>query len=301
MMKNHKKVLITGANGLLGQNLARVLKDYYNLILTDMHKISYVQLTEPFIYIPADISDITSLKLIEALRPDVVFHFASITDVDGCEENPQAAHKVNVEGTKNLISLLPKSARVVFMSTDYVFDGTKGPYSEDDSPNPIGVYGQTKLDAENIIKQEINDSIILRTTVLYGNGIGLRPFFPDWVLKRLLTDEKIKVVDDQVSNTTLASNLANICKAVMENAEPGTYNASGSEIINRFELAKKIAENFGFNVEKIVPCKTKEIKQKAKRPLNSGFILEKIKKVHDVNLINVNQQLELYKKERNNG
>jgi dTDP-4-dehydrorhamnose reductase len=294
-----KTVLITGANGLLGQNCTKVFGALYRLFLTDIQEHPSSGVSGTIEYISADITDknLTD-KLLDKTAPDIIVHAAAMTDVDGCEVKPDLAEHINVTGTQNLIQGLPASCRFVNISTDYIFDGENGPYSEEATPNPISVYGRTKLEAELLVKNQLINYQIIRTIVLYGAGNNLRPFFTDWVLGKLSRKERIRVVDDQIGNATLASNLASLIKTVLENGVAGTYHASGSDILSRFEFARKIADWFGYDKTLISACKTEEINQKAPRPLNSGFILDKIKQVHGVKLLDTDQQLVRYKGER---
>jgi dTDP-4-dehydrorhamnose reductase len=220
-----------------------------------------------------------------------------MTDVDGCERNPAAAKKANVDTTRNLVSALGEDSRFLFVSTDYVFDGKNGPYRENDPVNPVCVYGRSKLEAEDIVRQA-PQSLVVRTIVLFGTGERLRPYFPDWVLGKLSSGEKMRVVDDQSGNTTLASNLAGMCRALIENRATGLYHAAGNEIVSRCEFARRIARFFGCNEDLISSCKTGEIKQAALRPLRSGFVLDKIGAVPGVRLLDVDGQLRQFKAEK---
>lgn len=293
-----KRILITGANGLLGQNLVCTLGGKYKLLLTDLHEKSVSDISN-HLYVKADIIDSSDVrKLYQTEKPDIVIHAAAMTDVDGCEEKPEKAYAVNVQGTANLVKNIPVGVRFLFVSTDYVFDGNSGPYSENDTLNPASVYGKTKAEAEKIIMSRGADYIIARTIVLYGTGINLRPFFTDWVLSKLETGENFKVVTDQTGNTTLASNLAENLGVLAEKALPGVYHIAGSEIMSRYNFSLAIAECFGYDKGLISACKTSEIHQKAPRPLKSGFVLDKVGKIPGVKLLDVKQQLEQYKKEK---
>jgi dTDP-4-dehydrorhamnose reductase len=295
-----KKILITGANGLLGQNLQKVLEANYNLILTDIQP----QSLRPIPLKTADYftCDITQEKVVYELitkqSPDMIIHTAAMTDVDGCETNPELAIKIHVNGTENIVKACSAKTRFVILSTDYVFNGKKGPYREADIPSPISVYGKTKYEAEQIVQNTLDNFLILRTTVMYGHGIKLRLNFPEWVISKLSSGESIRVVDDQWSNTTLAGNAAALVKVLLEKASSGIYNIAGSEIVSRFHFAEEIADCFSLKKELIFPCKTEELKQKALRPLQSGFILDKIRAFPEIQLLSVTDQLKQYKKER---
>lgn len=299
-MSRFAHVLITGANGLLGQNLARAFDDCKSLTLTDLHPAA-AAIVPGAKYVSADLSDRAQVEgLMHTAKPSLVLHAASMTNVDTCEEQPRAAHRANVVATENLVNTMPRNGRFLYVSTDYVFDGAGGPYREEDVPNPIGVYGKTKLEGEQIVST-LADYLIVRTIVLYGTGHKLRPLFPDWVLGKLALGEPFRVVDDQTGNTTLASNLASICRALSLHGEPGTYHAAGVDIVSRFDFARSIADQFGFSSGMISACKTMDIAQKASRPLRSGFVLDKIRKVPGVELLSLRGQLDRYKEEKQRG
>ncbi len=300
-MDFRKTVLITGANGLLGQNLAAAYCDAPKLVMSDLHPASAVSPAGNSSYVQADLADSAQVQnLVHAAKPDLILHAAAMTNVDACEDQPQAAHKANVTATQNLVSASPDGSRFIYLSTDYVFDGRNGPYREEDSPNPLGVYGKTKLEGERVVSA-LPDFLIVRTIVLYGTGRNLRPLFPDWILGKLSAGEPFRVVDDQTGNTTLASNLARICRALGENARPGLYHAAGAGMLSRFEFARAVARTFGFPENLISPCKTSDISQKAPRPLRSGFILDKVRDVAGVELLEISEQLARYKEEKRLG
>lgn len=294
-MSSGKSVLITGANGLLGQNLTSMLSQDYHPVLTDVQPESF--LSDPFTYIQTDITDPGSVqRLFEQIDPDFCIHTAAMTNVDGCEENPDIAEKVNVTGTKNLVDQIPGDCRFLHVSTDYVFDGKGGPYSEADPVNPVSVYGSTKLNAERVVSRKVADYLIVRTIVLFGNGIRTNPSFIHWVLGKLKSGQPFSVVDDQVGTTTLASNLAWNCKILMEKAPAGLYHVSGPDLTSRYEFAGLIAKIYGYNPDLISTCKTSDLNQKAERPLKSGFILDKIKGIKGIRLLNTEQQIKEFQK-----
>lgn len=299
---NSSNILITGANGLLGQNLQKALSaSSYLRVSADLQANPFRGLSSNTHYVKADITDRADMRvLMNETKPEVVFHAAAMTDVDGCEAQPEKAEEVNVKGTRYLVSETPPDSLFVFISTDYVFDGQNGPYSEDAQTNPLGVYGRTKWQAEEIVRERKGLSLILRTMVLYGTGLNLRPYFPDWVLGKLRAGVPFRVVDDQIGNTTLASNLAQTCVRMWENRETGTFHAAGSKQVSRFEFARAVAREFGYDPALISPCKTSEIDQKAQRPLQSGLKVDKIMQLPGIRLLDTKEQLHQYHLERGN-
>jgi dTDP-4-dehydrorhamnose reductase len=295
-------VLITGANGLLGQNLTNAFSGASRVVLADLHPKSVLVLPKNTKYQSTNLTDFQAVKsLVKSSSPSVIIHAAAMTDVDGCEECPQLAREVNVGATGHLLKILSPSCVFVYLSTDYVFDGNSGPYSETDAPNPLGVYGQTKYEAEKLVQSMAANYLIIRTMVLYGTGKNLRSQFPDWVLGMLEKKAPFPVVSDQMGNPTLASHLAFTMRLLLNQNCRGIYHVCGNEILSRHQFACAIADAFGCNKELILPCKTEEIHQKAKRPLNSGFILSKARGVPGMVLPSIGEQLEQYKREKQHG
>ncbi len=299
------KVLITGSNGLLGQKLVKTFSSDHQTTGIDLQIESFIPEIN-FTYQALSILDVEKLKeLFSSFKPEVVINTAAYTDVDGCEENKELAWSVNVDGVKNLVDLCKKiKAKLIHLSTDYIFDGKNGPYSEEDIPNPVGYYGLTKLESEKSILSECGpagkekiDFLIVRTNVLYGKGENLRPNFVLWLIQKLSNKEKVKIVTDQYNNPTLADNLASAIKEAIEKGLSGILNIAGSEYLSRYDFALKVAKNFGFDQNLISPAKTSELKQKAPRPRRGGLKIDKAKKLLTTELLNIEKGLEYVKSE----
>ena len=171
-------------------------------------------------------------------------HTAAETNVDRCEVNREHAWKVNVKGTRNIAEVCNGiSAKVVYVSTDYVFDGGKGSYTEDDESNPVNYYGLTKLEGERCVTEICADHVIIRTSVLYG-WHPWKPNFVKWVIESLREAKQISVVNDHFNSPTLADNLAEVMLEIIDRNLRGLYHTARRERINRFEFALKIAETF---------------------------------------------------------
>lgn len=248
------KVLVTGANGMLGQDLCPILEDEgFDVIETDI-----------------DTLDITDIKSVEAVltenKPDYVVHCAAYTNVDKAEDDSETARRINTEGTENIAKICKKlDITLVYISTDYVFDGTKeGKYLPSDTTNPASVYGLTKRDGEKAV-QECEKYYITRTSWLYGHH-G-RNFVETMI--SLKDKDELKVVNDQVGCPTWTVELANgIVKIITEEMPYGIYHVCGSGYTSWYGFAKKIFELCGFNVN-LKPCTTEEFPRPAKRPKNS--------------------------------
>ncbi|MEN3038091.1 MAG: dTDP-4-dehydrorhamnose reductase [Candidatus Kryptonium sp.] len=269
------KVMITGCHGLLGQTVLKMfLKSTDSEILATAKEPRTFLDFGGFDYTMLDITSRNDVKnLVVYFRPDVIINTAAYTNVDGCEQNRELAWKVNVEGVRNLVhSARRVDAKLIHISTDYIFDGKNGPYAEDAIPNPINYYGRTKLASENEIKIGGIRFAILRTNVLYGVGKNVKSNFALWLYQKLSNGEKIKVVTDQVGNPTYVDDLAFAILKVTEFDKEGIYNVGGRDFVDRYTFAIKLAEIFEFDKELITPVKTSELNQIAPRPLRSGLI-----------------------------
>jgi dTDP-4-dehydrorhamnose reductase len=288
-----KTVLITGANGLLGQKLCRHFSSSHKTVAVDLHPEGRVSLPN-LSYQSLDLTDGKALEShVRFYEPALIINAASYTDVDGCEIHQTEAWAVNVGAVKNLVKACQAAdIRLVHLSTDYIFDGEKGPYSEDDPPNPVNFYGKTKLESENVIKQSGIHSLIVRTNVLYGFGERVKKNFLIWLLEKLSAGEKIKIVADQFNNPTLADNLSECILEMVERDLSGVFHVGGAEYLSRYDFALKVADKFGFQNAHISPIKTETLKQKAKRPLRGGLRVEKAQSLLETKLLNVEEGLD---------
>ena len=220
-----------------------------------------------------DVTDRNVLKtsIMEAM-PQTIINCAAMTSVDKCETDRQMAWALNVTLVENLTRMARiVDARIVQISTDYVFDGVKGPYSEGAIANPISYYGKSKLAGENVCLSGSNSVAIVRTNVVYGPSQE-RPDFVRWVLDALEAGTPIRVVNDQYSNPTYVEDLADAISCIVQRKRSGLYHVGGADYLSRFEFAVKIAEFFKGDVSLIRPVTTQELAQTARRPLKGGLI-----------------------------
>jgi dTDP-4-dehydrorhamnose reductase len=286
-------VLVTGSNGLLGQKIIKDLHPHYKVIACDLHpesSLSFPNLS----YESLDITNRRQLGFhISFYHPQVVINAAAYTDVDGCEIHKDKAWAVNVGGVKNLINFCQEQKiKLIQLSTDYIFNGENGPYSEDDPPDPVNFYGETKLESEKMVKESGVDFLIIRTNVLYGFGKNVKSNFLLWLLEKLSQNEKIKIVTDQFNNPTLADNLSLCILEMVKKNISGVYHVASSEYLSRYDFAIKVAEKFNFDKNNILPAKTDLLQQKAKRPYHGGLKIDKAKSILETKLLNVNQALD---------
>jgi dTDP-4-dehydrorhamnose reductase len=205
--------------------------------------------------------------------PDFVINLAAYTNVDKSETDRETCWNVNVNAIEYLAKYCVSSnAHLVNISSDYVFDGKNGPYSENDLPNPISYYGRSKLAGENIIKKFNIPYTIIRTNVLFGYAEFGRPDFVKWVVNSLRAGNPIRIVTDQINNPTYLEDIADAIKNICDLNKTGLYNIGGAELLNRYEFTERIAEYFNLDLSLVSQILTEELKQPAPRPLNSGLI-----------------------------
>lgn len=315
------KILVTGSNGLLGQNLTKILlrESDYNFVNTSVEESSYFDLygfLDKFLLpdgtekrLTYEILDITNKdkvkKLIQKYTPEFIVNCAAFTNVDACETEKELCWKLNVDAVKNLIiASRICNAKIIHISTDYIFDGKNGPYSETETPNPISFYGRSKLASENALKASGVDFVILRTIVLYGYGNNVKPNFALWLVNELSESRPIKIVKDQIGNTTHAEDLAYGILKVIEKTEgkkniQQIYNIAGKDILSRLDFAYQVCDIFGFDRELITPILTSELNQPAPRPLKSGLITLKAETELGLKTMTAREGIQLLKYELN--
>jgi dTDP-4-dehydrorhamnose reductase len=268
-----KRILVTGAGGLLGSKLVHVLSREYEV--TPTHNMKPPDPNS----LRMDIVDKKAvLRVFNMVSPDMVVHAAAMTNVDRCETNRELAWNINVLGTMNIAERCAENgARLIYVSTDYVFDGDKGCYEEDDEANPINYYGLTKLKGEEFVREFCKDSVIARTSVVYG-WHPTKVNFATWVVDSLRNRRRINVAEDHYNSPTLADDLAEIIGRIMGSKGFGVYHASGSERISRFEFALKIADTFELDRSLLKPVKMRDIEAWiAKRPKDSSLCVDKLR------------------------
>lgn len=219
-----------------------------------------------------DLTDRNAAKaLIEASACDVVVNSAAMTDVDDCEENADLASRINCGIVAKLLDVVdPERIRFVQISTDYLFDGESGPYPEDASPNPLNVYGQTKLEAEQLIENWAGYKLIVRTSALYDSiGRGKANLFTS-VYDRLLKGETVNAASDLFCNPIWTVNLSNAIVEAIELQAAGILNIAGSEYMSRHDFALQVARSFNLPAELVRAVPLASLNRKARRPLKAG-------------------------------
>lgn len=295
-----KRILIVGSNGMLGQRLTQhfMYKKDVELKCASLEEKSFFEEVE---YSQIDISNVKQVKkLVANFFPDFIINAAAYTNVDGSETEKESAWNINVNGVENLVKYGRASqAQLIHISTDYIFDGSDGPYHETDKPNPISYYGRTKLAGENAIKSGRIKYTIIRTNVLYGPADYGRSDFVKWVINSLNDGKNIRIVSDQINNPTYIDDLVSAIIKVIEFNKEGIYNIGGMELLSRYDFTLKIADYFHLDTSLILQIKTSELNQPAPRPLNSGLVNLKAETELGYKAHSIDEALFLMKKELN--
>ncbi|MBM4172957.1 MAG: dTDP-4-dehydrorhamnose reductase [Ignavibacteria bacterium] len=273
-MNNTLRIALIGGNSKVGSAISRLLEKETDWQLHVYSSTLQQSVSDRIFCKHIEYADIKKLKeeFIE-IRPDFIINTAAMTNVDGCEIQRQEAWFSNVTFVEQLarLSLIVES-HLIHFSTDYVFDGTKGPYTEQDQPNPICYYGKSKLAGENaVLKSHFNNTVI-RTNVVYGLTTNDQSDFVQWVIKCHEAKKTMNIVDDQLSNPTLTDDLALSVKRIIEKKRCGLYHIGGNTYCNRYEFTLEIAKIFHLDESLIAPIQTHSLNQKAKRPLRGGLI-----------------------------
>jgi dTDP-4-dehydrorhamnose reductase len=282
------KILITGSNGLLGQKLVYKLRanKAHQCIATARGENRLVQ-TEGYEYTSLDITNKANVESVFShYLPDVIINTAAMTNVDACETDRDGALQLNTNSVQYQVETLEAlqknhpnyKPQFIHLSTDFIFDGTHGPLDENEKPNPLSYYAETKLWAEELVIKSNLHWAIARTVLVYGIVDNMsRSNIVLWVKNNLEQGKTINVVDDQFRTPTLAEDLADGCILLAEKKAQGIYNISGKDFYSILDLARTVADYYGLDKNLIKPSKSADIKQPAKRPPVTGFIIDKAK------------------------
>jgi dTDP-4-dehydrorhamnose reductase len=272
------RYVVTGANGLVGRRACA-------LLASKGHAVTGIgrgerRVAGAFDYAELDLTrEADVAPLLSRLSPEVVLHCASMTEVDLCERAPETAYAANVTATAALARWTRQaSAHLVHVSTDYVFDGDAGPYSEDAVPNPRGVYAVTKHMGEQAARLLSPGCAIARTAVVYGwPPVEGRLNFGAWLVKTLSAGQPVKLFEDQVVSPSFADNVAAMLVELGERRLGGTWNTCGGTVLDRVAFGRALCEVFGFDPRLVVPTRMADLKLSAPRPLKSGLRTDKAK------------------------
>lgn len=270
------RIAITGASGLLGRAIIASASPRHDII-AGIHSSDLLD-AGPIEQCPLDLTDPQSIRrFVEESRPDCLIHSAAITDVDLCEREPKRAQVLNADATRLIVDAVRHlPTRVVYISTDYVFDGTAGPYSETGATNPINVYGKTKLEGELAVRSLDERGVIVRSASFLGIGGPEKPTFAERMLETMRTNPPLRAAVDQVSNVTPVDELASGIMRLIESGGTGIWHIAHPQMISRYDLAVMLAKHARLDADHCVQRDAYEsLGRTAKRPLRGGLNCEK--------------------------
>ncbi len=273
-------VLVTGANGLLGSRVVARLAAAGEKVVAAGRGPRRGGPAEAE-YVEIDLLRPEALRaLIDSTRAGAVIHCAAITDVDGCETEPARAWTVNVRGTEAAaIGCREAGARLVAISTDYVFDGERGPYSEDDAPNPRSVYARTKRAGEEAALLLAPDCAVARVAVVYSGRPGAKRTFATGAAEQLLAGKEVRAFHDQVISPTLADNAAEMVIGLWRSGQRGIWHCAGASIVSRVEFCRALARKLGADEGLVRPVAMSAVKLPAPRPAHCGLDVSRIRRL----------------------
>ena len=275
-----QSVLITGANGFLGHYLSALLVNSYKVIATGKGPCRIDMLHENFQYETLDFTCEDSVtSVFQRVKPAVIIHAGAISKPDDCELNKEFAYLTNVIATQFLLAQAQAlRSFFVYVSTDFVFDGQRGMYSEEDVPNPVNYYGETKLLAEKEVQAYAHDWAIVRTVLVYGHPQSGRDNILTIVAKALKEGKISRIVNDQVRTPTYVEDLAGGIKAIIDKKATGIYHISGNDVLTPYQMTVAVAHYLGLNEKFIEPVNATTFQQPALRPPKTGFQVDKAEK-----------------------
>ncbi|MBA9076877.1 SDR family oxidoreductase [Rufibacter quisquiliarum] len=277
-----KTILITGSNGLLGQKLVDLLhaEPTVKLIASSRGQNKLAQIYPQVAFAAMDVTNAGQVEqVIAETQPTHLIHTAAMTNVDDCESQREECWKQNVDAVENLVKACEKhGVHLIHVSTDFIFDGENGPYSEEAEGKPVNFYGESKLAAEELVKRAACKWAILRTVLVFGivHDYG-RSNIVLWVKGSLEQGKQIKVVNDQLRTPTLAEDLAQGCWLAAKHDAQGIFNISGEELLTPHQMAVQVAEYFNLDQSLIEEVDGTLFTQPAKRPPRTGFDITKAK------------------------
>lgn len=294
------RILITGSNGLLGQKIVKLcLERGLNFLATSKGENRNPDCPNQN-YLSLDITNALEVnKVFQFYYPTDVIHTAAITNVDYCEDHIEECQDVNVNATRLLLNAsIQYKSHFQFLSTDFVFDGEKGNYSENDEVNPLSIYAKSKVDGENLVLNcGSDDWSIARTIIVYGEGNNLsRSNIVLWAKDALKSGTELTIVDDQFRAPTWADDLAWGCVEIILRKKKGIFHLSGPETMSIIDLVYRIADHYGLPKDQVKPIHSNTLNQAAKRPPKTGFDLSHSRKELDYNPLTLEKTLELLKK-----
>ncbi|MEW6443496.1 MAG: SDR family oxidoreductase [bacterium] len=291
-----RTVLITGASGFVGENLARRFRSHASVYLA--YRTCRPQ-TEGAGIVQVDLSRSGSFsRAVACLEADAVVHAAALSSPDACEADPELARAVNVDGTGEVARwAASRGARLIYFSSDQVFDGKKGLYAEQDAPGPVSVYGRTKLEGEERVMRECPDWVVLRLALSYGPTWGRRGDW-GWKLRRGIEEGRtLPLFTDQVRTPVYAGDAAEAVFRLAGGTGTGVYHLGGTERLSRYAFGQKIARAFGLPSDRLVPARMQDVRLAASPARDVSLVSERICRDLDLTICDVDTGLRRQKEE----
>ena len=279
------KIFVIGGSGLVGNFFIHNSINHEIITTFNKTKINASNVISKKINLPEDWAKLQDLILED--KPDVVLNSMAFSNIDFCEINKEEVYALHVKVSEKITALCSKiNSKIVFLSTDYVFDGKKGNYAENDKTNPINYYGYTKDLAEKIILKNENN-LVLRTSMVYGSSSKVR--FLRYVIENLKKDQEINTYNDIFNSATLLDDLTNGISKAIEFDASGIYHIAGSSCVSRFDFAKTVAKVFNFNENLVKPVSIVSSKLKAQRPVKPCLNNSKASKTFGIKFSSINE------------
>jgi dTDP-4-dehydrorhamnose reductase len=291
------RLLVTGASGLLGNRLVELALQRGHDVISS-YKDHVPRHGKP---LALDLTHATEVrKAFSEVHPDAIVNTAALTDVDKCELEPEAAFSANANAVSHLASAAKETnSFLVQVSTDYVFDGEKGSYSERDAPRPVNKYGESKLEGEKAVMNHLDEQMwsIARPSVVYGWGRASRPNAATLVYEKLSRGESIQMVHDQFSSPTLNTSLSVMLIEIAERKLPGVIHTAGATRLSRFDFAIGLAKTFELDTNLIRPVRARDLRWKAKRPVDSSLSIDRARQLLSKAPLNIESAYEALHRE----
>ena len=276
-------IFLIGSSGFLGSNILHNCPNSISITGSHFQNIQNFSLE-------LDVRNKNKMKSIITSKYDVVIHCGSLR-INKCENDPKLAYSINVDGTKNLVEICKQNdLHLIYISSDAIFDGTENLNNEDTIPKPLGIFGKTKVESESIIRENLENYSILRTSNLFGWDTKQQNF-AQWIVSELSQNKSIKVISDQIISPSYCPNIA---KLVLESASKkinGTFHVSGKESITREQFARKIAQTFNLNEKLLIPTPISELNLDMKRGKNCSLDVTKTQSVFETSILSLNEAL----------
>lgn len=291
LMPLYSQLLVTGGSGFLGWNLAKYAVNSYDTYFTYcQHPVTIPGCEEYHLNLqePDEIEEV-----LEEIQPDVIIHTAALSNADVCENRRSMAYDINVTATSRLAECARDlGAKFIYISSDLVFDGQQGNYSETDIPKPCNYYGETKLQGEKTVRELVPDYLIVRLSLMYGRGHSKITSFTDWMREGLEQQQTVRLYTDQFRTPLLVNDAVRaILKLLESEAKRDIFHIGGAERLNRYEFGRKFARTFGYDEQYLQPVTMQDVELAAKRGSDCSLNSHKIRSLLSVKLSDVESGL----------